>query len=102
MRAHDKKKFVEEMVKEVEDDVRRNHWEIVPIQAVHKGHRVLDAVWSFKQKRDIVSQRVTKWKARLTAHGGLQEKRENYWETYTPVVNWFSIRLLLALSLINK
>ena len=31
-----------------------------------------------------------------------QEKGVNFWETYAPVVNWFSIRLLLAQAIVNK
>ena len=55
-----------------------------------------------KRKRDIKTQRVYKHKARLNVHGGKQEFGENYFETYAPVVTWFSIRLLLVLSLINN
>ena len=25
----------------------------------------------------------------------------NYWETYSPVVNWMSVRAMLALSIVN-
>jgi hypothetical protein len=86
----------------VEDHVRRKHWEIVPISEVPKGHKVLDAVWSFKRKRDIVTQKILKWEARLTIYGGQQQKGLNFWETYSPVVNWFSIRLILTLAIVNR
>jgi histone deacetylase 1/2 len=42
-----------------------------------------------------------KHKARLCAHGGQQTWGENYWETYAPVVNWITIRTLLALCQIH-
>ena len=35
-------------------------------------------------------------------HGGKQKFGINYFETYSPVVNWFSIRLMLVLSILNK
>ena len=38
-----------------------------------------------------------KYKARLCAHGGQQEYGINYWDTYSPVVNWISVRLLLII-----
>ena len=41
-----------------------------------------------------------KHKARLNAHGGMQRWGVDYWETYAPVVNWISVRLLMVLSLI--
>ena len=46
------------------------------------------------------TREVYKYKARLNIHGGMQKHGVNYWETYSPVVNWFSIRLCLALTLI--
>ena len=101
MRAHDKRNFIQAMVKEVEDHVSRKHWGIVPRSAVPKGHRVLDAVWSFKRKRDIATQQIIKWKARLTVHGGQQEYGIHYTDTYSPVVNWSSVRLMLILAKLN-
>ena len=55
-----------------------------------------------KRKRDIVTRKVYKWKARLNVHGGQQEYGVNYLETYSPVVNWFYIRTLLTIAFINK
>ncbi len=40
-------------------------------------------------------------KARLCAHGGMQTWGQNYWETYAPVVNWASVRLILAIAKIH-
>ena len=53
-----------------------------------------------KRKRHIATQEVYKWKARLTIHGGWQEFGVNCGETYLPVVNWYSIRLYLILSIL--
>ena len=47
-------------------------------------------------------QEVYKWKARLNVHGGKQEYAINYFETYSPVVQWSSIHLLLTLSLLES
>ena len=41
---------------------------------------------------------MNKHKARLCAHGGMQQWGVNYWNTYAPVVNWISVRFLLVLS----
>ncbi len=41
---------------------------------------------------------LNKHKARLCAHGGMQTWGQNYWETYTPVVNWASVRIILAIA----
>ena len=38
----------------------------------------------------------------MNIHGGQQEYGVHYTETYSPVVNWFSVRLMLVLALVNK
>ena len=35
-------------------------------------------------------------------HDGKQEKNINYWETYSPVVGWTTIRTFLILYIMNK
>ena len=35
-------------------------------------------------------------------HGGKQEYDVNYWETYSPVVQWTSIRMFLILSILQN
>ena len=41
-------------------------------------------------------------KARICAHGRIQQWGVNYWETYAPVVNWISVTSLLAISSIHE
>ena len=72
MRAPDRRQFVGAMIKEVEDHVQRKHWEIIPISQVPKGTKVLDSVWAMKRKREIMTRKVCKHKARLNVHGGQQ------------------------------
>ena len=72
------------------------------LSKIPKGTKILDAVWAMKRKRDILTNAITKWKARLNVHGGQQEKGVNYEETYSPVAMWTSIRTLLVLSILNK
>ena len=58
-------------------------------------------IWSFKRKRNPEGI-VTKHKARLCCHGGQQEWGINYWDTYSPVVSWSSVRILLTLSKLHN
>jgi hypothetical protein len=53
-----------------------------------------------QRKRDLTTGKVTKHKARLNLHGGKQEFGMNYYETYTPVVTWFAIRLLIVFGIL--
>ena len=56
------------------------------------------AIWSFKRKRDNIIRKVTKYKAIIYAHDGMQERGINYWETYAPVVQWMRVRIMLTLA----
>ena len=50
----------------------------------------------------MMTREVYKHKARLNVHGGQHEFGFNYFQTYSPVVNWFSIRAIILLSIMNK
>jgi hypothetical protein len=101
MRAPDRQNFVEAVVKEVNDHITSKHWILIPISQVPKGVKVLDSVWSTKRKKDIKTRKVYKHKARLNVHGGKQEFTLNFFETFSPVVNWFSVRLIFTLALLS-
>ena len=49
-------------------------------------------------KHNLTIIEMTKYKARLTIHGGKQTYGINYFETYPPVVTWFAIRLLIIFT----
>ena len=73
------------MLKDISDHEKRKHWKLVH-QSETKGGKMVIAIWSFRQKRDNIIGKVTKYKAIICAHGGMQEKGINYWETCSPVV----------------
>jgi hypothetical protein len=100
MKADDAVEFQNAMVTEADAHTRGGHWEVFKREDVPKGQDILPSVWAFKRKRRIDTREVYKHKARLNIHGGKQTHGVNYWETYSPVVNWFSIRLCLTFSLI--
>jgi hypothetical protein len=102
MAAPDKKQFQTAMLKEYKDHGKHGHWAIVALEKVPLGAKILDAIWSMKRKRNIHTREILKHKARLTVHGGQQEHGVHYWETYAPVVNWFSVCLLLAQAIVHK
>ena len=97
----DKNEFIMAMIKEIKDHEDRDHWHLFPRAQIPQGHKTILAIWSFKRKR-FPDGRVMKHKARLCAHGGMQQWGVDYWETYTPVVNWLCVRALLILSVVHK
>ena len=101
LKLKDIKDFVVAMVKEIDDHESRGHWELVEHTKIPKGAKTILSVWAFKRKR-LPDGTILKHKARLNAHGGMQRWGIDYYETYAPVVNWISVRILLALSIIHK
>jgi len=93
--------FHKAMVKELKDHTDGEHWEVIPRSQVPKGQKVMRGVWSMKRKRRVGTGDVYKWKARLCIDGSSQQKGINYWDTYSPVVSWETVRSLLTLAILN-
>jgi hypothetical protein len=100
MQQPDASDFIAAMDKEIDDHQSRGHWEIVRRSTIPPGMKTIQAIWSFKRKR-YPDGTLNKHKARLCAHGGMQQWGVSYWETYSPVVNMLTVRLLLALCNIH-
>lgn len=62
-----------------------------------EGKRCIGCRWIFKTKIDA-DGKIARYKARLVAQGFTQVKGINYNKTYSPVINFSVIKLLLALS----
>jgi len=97
----DREEFLKAMVQEISTHQKRKHWKVVPIEEVPKNTKILDLVWAMRRKRKIGTGEISKYKARLNAHGGQQVFGINYWETYAPVVMWMTIRLIITLAKVN-
>jgi Reverse transcriptase (RNA-dependent DNA polymerase) len=89
------------MTKEVDDHMCKQHWKLVCCNQVPEGVQVLPAVWAMKHKRRIATHEVYKWKARLNIGGHMQKYGVHFWETYSLVVCWTTIRLCLVLALLG-
>jgi hypothetical protein len=73
--------FVEAMQKEVADHDLQNHWTIVHCSTVPRTAKLIQAIWLFKRKQRPDGTLV-KNKARMCAHGRMQQWGTNYWEAY--------------------
>ena len=89
------------MVKKIKDHEEGDHWELFKRSKMPPCTKTILSVWAFKRKR-LPDGTIAKHKARLNAHGGMQRWGVDYSETYAPVVNWISVRLILAISVIHK
>jgi hypothetical protein len=97
IRAPDSMKFKEAIVTEVNEHIKRKHWEPdLPENTV-----ILPAIWSMKRKIRMDNTEANKWKSRLNLGGHKMIKVLHYEGTYSTVVSWQNIRLFLILAAIN-
>jgi hypothetical protein len=83
--------YITAMKLEIHTLVQQRTWVSVPRPA-HKN--VLKGTWAFKLKR-LPDGTAYRYKARFCARGDLQKEGVDFFETYAPVVQWSTIRLLL-------
>ena len=103
MRAEDRERFREAMLKEVRDHEKRGHWKIVPRSQVRElgGTKVLPAVWAMARRREILSKMIEKWKSRLNLGGHRMIEGIDFDLTWSPVAAWPTIRVFLVMFLLN-
>ena len=88
------------MRKELDTLKEMNTWTIVPhAEALAKGKRVIKTTWAFRQKVDPMGNH-TKKKSRFCVRGDTMLKDVDYFESYSPVMQWSSVRLMLILSIV--
>ena len=86
MKQDDKLDFLDAMEKDISDHENGKHWSIVHRDTLPNRAQPIKSIWSFKRKWKPYGE-LLKHKARLCAHGVLQQWGDSYWDTYYPVVN---------------
>lgn len=89
-----KEEWLDAMKVEYGNLMRNDTWELVNLP---KNRKALKSRWVFNIKRDKNGE-VDKFKARLVAKGCSQKYGIDFQETFSPVVRYSSIRILLALA----
>ncbi len=69
--------FIEAVITEINGHVDNKHWQLTKQSEVPPDTDVFPSVWSMRCKRDITSNEIKKYKARLNLHGGKQEYSMN-------------------------
>ena len=95
------------MLEEFEAHKLRSHWTLTKNSEVDNNHKNKDGklktilyIWSFKRMK-FSDRGLMKRNARLFTHGVIQQCGAKYWETYATVLNWISVRSLLAKETVN-
>ena len=101
MKQDDKFDFVDAMEKEISDHERGKHWSIVHRDTLPNRAQTNKSIWSFKRKCKPDGE-LLNHKARVCAHGGIQQWDDSYLETYSPVVNMLTARLILEIAKIHN
>jgi Reverse transcriptase (RNA-dependent DNA polymerase) len=84
--------YIAAMRLEIQTLIGQHTWDTVD-RPMHKS--VLKGTWAFKLKR-LPDGTPYRYKARFCARGDMQTEGVDFFETYAPVVQWSTIRLLLS------
>ena len=68
-------------------------WEILPKSLLPTSAHIIQLIWSFKRKINPFEE-IIKHKARLCVHGGTHQEEIYFNNTFAPVVNWSTFRLM--------
>ena len=85
------------MQEEIDTLTRFNTFETVARDDAQKHGKLVKSKWVFKVKRDADGS-VQRFKARLVAKGFTQVPGTDFFETYSPVFSYTSLRTLLAIA----
>jgi hypothetical protein len=88
--------FIEAMEAEIVTLIELGVFDILERKS---GMKVISGVWALKRKR-YPDGRVRKLKGRYCARGFEQVEGVDYFETFSPVVMWLTVRLLLIMSIL--
>lgn len=94
IKSHNGEKWVDAMKEELASFEANETWSLVDLPV---GRKPIKTMWVFKTKR-AEDGTVVRHKARLVAKGCSQIEGIDYGETFSPVVRYGSIRILIALA----
>ena len=85
------------MINKTDDNEKRNHWEVVHRWDKPPVVKNILSIWAFGDKR-FHDGHINKHMERICAHDIMKQYDFNYWETYSPTVNWITVRFLMIVA----
>ena len=101
MKADDVEHFLESMDDEMKSLFKNKIYELYPRSKVPRNQRVLRAVWSHRRKTKPTGE-VYRHRSRICVDGSQQTHGVDYEHTYSPVVSWSTVRIMLIISVLNN
>ena len=98
MKADDYEQFLKSMKNEIDKLLENEIYEIVPRHTVPRSKTVLNAVWSHRRKT-TPNGIVYRYRSRVCDNGSQQKYGHDFMDTYSPLVSWTTVQLLLVLSI---
>lgn len=98
-KAHDYDKFMVAMQEELDRMLKNEIFEEIPRHLMNKTKTILRAVWSHRRKTTPAGE-IYRHRSRLCVDGSQQKEGIDYTETYSPVISWTTVRVLLILSVL--
>lgn len=92
-----RQEFQEAMAKEIQELEEHGTWKVIERSSLPRGANVLPSTWAFKVKR-FPDGRMRKFKARFCVRGDRQIEGVDYFEKYSPVVSWSTVRMMLCVA----
>ncbi len=68
LKQDDSAEFIKAVVKEVNDHTTQKHWKVIEQSKVPEGVTPLPSVWAMRCKCNLITNKITKYKARLNVH----------------------------------
>ena len=99
LKAPDRADFEKVQIPEIRGLEKLGVFQYHNIRSLPKTAQLLNSIWSYRRKRKPTGE-LLKHKARICTDGSQQKFGIDYWQTYAPVVNWSTVRLVLVLSAI--
>jgi hypothetical protein len=96
-RQVDANTFVEAQRPEIEGLMDIKTFESIPKINIPPPTRYLDLIWTYRRKR-LPDRSLKKYKARLCVNGSRQIQGIGYTESFAPVVQWSTIRMVNTLA----
>jgi hypothetical protein len=101
MRQPDRDNFVTAMKEEIHSQVEGGVYSIIHESERPTEATLLPSVWQMRRKRNVVTGDIKRYKARLNIDGSRMTHMKDYDLTHAPVALWASVKLLLAMVLVN-